>query len=1146
MAAFMERDIDMSGTTSSTHRSGAVDFADWANSKILEDDDSNIFLENSATQPGVVRSEFPGNLSDVQGVERLSESANSVFNPDVIQQGDEEDHRHSYIGAPRRGKEHLENAIKQLHLEHEYTPGENAENDVQDATAEHSGMNENTDNNEWPAEDDISPEELSNAKFREAQEWYKSLESPSMEDEIIFTKAKRLEEMRLKIIESRFAFMHSEESNGQRLLTEPSGPPEPEAQLRRREGPKSRKSVNLSERELKAAMEIGLQKMIGVNKLTKMLYGLSPFEAQLIDTTEGKGRRKRKSKPQATKLTESELKSIFNPTSTIKSAQTSASMQEIPSFTQKDKSKALKELVASIPSLSKEEMVQTRSDKQNILNAIRQFDFKPRSDGKGAWKVKGLNTSLHHHQVLAVGWMRNRERSSIGPRGGLLCDAMGLGKTVTALANILDGRNGTLVDSRQRRAPTLIVVPPSLMTHWKEHINKYCDPEYFGVSDDYKSHTKWSLQNSLNKVMKCDVILTTYDQVRISYPVPNLPGGIDNEKVLDWWMESYKAAGLLHKIRWHRIVLDEGHMIKNPGTHTSIAVRALTGQFKWVLSGTPLHNCIEELFPYFNFLHVPDSVALDRFENAYRDKTERAKKKLINILRLIIHRKTHDSRLFSLPIIKLPNIIEKTVQVNLCAAERILYARILDIFVYEVNSLSSGPNFKARQWQCILTMFLKLRMFLSHLLTAQDMIQNMVEDGILDSLRPLARENSETDAASLQITKMLLRVNSGNVPQHPPIPHPAADDMVRQQPSGDREKLVQQFREVMERLHEEESWLEVDRRALCGSCENIPTQAFVTSCSHLYCEECFYSLPYNKDCIENGFRICQHCEEKITEAAHCGVFDSIDNAHTATCHEPDSPPNAGNRQPFKRKAPGISKKQSKRLRKRIKTSDMFGHGEPTEHEDPDGLSNDTDFKKDWIPIIGDITPGAKLEAVREMIRTWIQEDDKVKIVLFTQFLDTIQLLALMCSTERWGYMIISGKMSLSARDDNIEKFREVSEMKIAIASLKTGGIGLNLSVANKCILIDLWWNEAIQEQAYCRLFRIGQQREVEYIKIIANGTIDEKLLDLQKEKTKKIQEVISFKVLEDRDSIKELLRIFFDIEERGKGFKISLRTEGKP
>lgn len=53
---------------------------------------------------------------------------------------------------------------------------------------------------------------------------------------------------------------------------------------------------------------------------------------------------------------------------------------------------------------------------------------------------------------------------------------------------------------------------------------------------------------------------------------------------------------------------------------------------------------------------------------------------------------------------------------------------------------------------------------------------------------------------------------------------------------------------------------------------------------------------------------------------------------------------------------------------------------------------------------------------------------------------------------------------MKIRDDNMRKFREDPEVRILIASLKAGGIGLDMTMANKCILVDLWWNEGVEEQ----------------------------------------------------------------------------------
>jgi hypothetical protein len=134
--------------------------------------------------------------------------------------------------------------------------------------------------------------------------------------------------------------------------------------------------------------------MVGTNQYTAKLYGIAPTG----DEKKGKAGTRRSQK-KTTRLTDKELESLWNPGELIASAQKNAELPEIPTFTSADKSKALTELIASIPSLPPDDQAAAKSDRLRILEATRKFDHKPSSDGKGLWKVKGLKTSLLHHQV---------------------------------------------------------------------------------------------------------------------------------------------------------------------------------------------------------------------------------------------------------------------------------------------------------------------------------------------------------------------------------------------------------------------------------------------------------------------------------------------------------------------------------------------------------------------------------------------------------------------------------------------------------------------------------------------------------------------------------------------------------------------------
>ena len=82
--------------------------------------------------------------------------------------------------------------------------------------------------------------------------------------------------------------------------------------------------------------------------------------------------------------------------------------------------------------------------------------------------------------------------------------------------------------------------------------------------------------------------------------------------------------------------------------------------------------------------------------------------------------------------------------------------------------------------------------------------------------------------------------------------------------------------------------------------------------------------------------------------------------------------------------------------------------------------------------------------------------------------------------------------------------------KIMLVSLKTGGVGLNLTSANVVFMCDPWWNEAVENQAINRVFRIGQSRKVIVYRLIVENSIEEKILKLQEKKEQLIQSTLDF------------------------------------
>jgi len=129
-----------------------------------------------------------------------------------------------------------------------------------------------------------------------------------------------------------------------------------------------------------------------------------------------------------------------------------------------------------------------------------------------------------------------------------------------------------------------------------------------------------------------------------------------------------------------------------------------------------------------------------------------------------------------------------------------------------------------------------------------------------------------------------------------------------------------------------------------------------------------------------------------------------------------------------------------------------------------------------------------------------------------------------------------GKMTLAARDKALSSFATESSTRVLLASLRCGGLGLNLTMASKVIMLDPWWNSASEQQAFCRVFRIGQKEETFMSRICVKNTVDEKLIDMQKRKDAEIKAVMDHdgkKVT--KMNILDLMKLFGNLEEDEEG-----------
>ncbi|KAB2643269.1 MAG: DEAD/DEAH box helicase [Verrucomicrobia bacterium] len=141
---------------------------------------------------------------------------------------------------------------------------------------------------------------------------------------------------------------------------------------------------------------------------------------------------------------------------------------------------------------------------------------------------------------------------------------------------------------------------------------------------------------------------------------------------------------------------------------------------------------------------------------------------------------------------------------------------------------------------------------------------------------------------------------------------------------------------------------------------------------------------------------------------------------------------------------------------------------------------------------------AKLETFRELVAEAV--DDGHRVLVFSQFTSLLALLRAELDAQQLAYCYLDGSMPAQARQTAADQFQASPEIPLFLLSLKAGGTGLNLTGADTVVHFDPWWNPAAEAQATDRAHRIGQTRVVTSYKLIAAGTVEEKVLGLQAEK----------------------------------------------
>ena len=169
------------------------------------------------------------------------------------------------------------------------------------------------------------------------------------------------------------------------------------------------------------------------------------------------------------------------------------------------------------------------------------------------------------------------------------------------------------------------------------------------------------------------------------------------------------------------------------------------------------------------------------------------------------------------------------------------------------------------------------------------------------------------------------------------------------------------------------------------------------------------------------------------------------------------------------------------------------------------------FKEDYK---GEV---AKLEVLRDILPDITENGHR--LLIFSQFVGTLKEIEKELVDMGIEYFYIDGNVKSKERVDICNKFN-AGERQVVLISLKAGGTGLNLVGADVVIHYDPWWNIAVENQASDRAYRIGQKKSVQVIKLVTEGTIEEKIIKIQESKRQ-----LSENLLENKDGEKVLFEM---------------------
>ncbi|THH32586.1 hypothetical protein EUX98_g1602 [Antrodiella citrinella] len=770
--------------------------------------------------------------------------------------------------------------------------------------------------------------------------------------------------------------------------------------------------------------------------------------------------------------------------------------------------------------------------------------------------LPGMEVALMPHQVIGVAWMLAKEKSANS--GGILADEMGLGKTVQMISVIATNR----ADDPLRKA-TLILAPVALLDQWQLEIDLKTNLGlkcliYHGSNkpkklEDIKKYDVVLTTFSTLALEWPDPEAEEKEKRKIKRKAKRGEadwiaddGGSNRQK-----RKKQQIAGPLFQIDFHRICIDEAQNIRNKKTRVSRAVTDLSAKYRWCLTGTPIINALADAYGLIRFLKVRPWYDWSEFNEKVamheKKQPDLATRRLQAIFATTLLRRKKDSMLDGKPLITLPVKNVNLRKLDFSAEERAIYAMVEAKTQNTFNRfLRAGTVLK--NYSQVLVLLLRLRQLCSHpSLIQEDGVAFVGPDEAMDG--PHDKHDELTRAARLVnqdfvermkaklketvLERMAAEKESANATaegEECPICYDTYTDPIVTACTHVfcRECIGNVLNGAARQDANEPNQYKADERP-CPTCRGPVSEQKLFSRSAFEPTDAEIAAatgaPVKDEVDDEGDVAMDDVKGKGKARAAPGRTMPVRKARRATLVESDEERSDDEEDAYssmdefiveegegdedweeKRDARREERRASRRAKgkapMKVKNNVILSDDEDNEEERTVifGARPSIPIPQETIALLPKFLPSTKMKAMMEDLRSWAESHPDEKTLIISQWTQCLSLVSDYLMEHNFVHVKYQGNMSRAQRDTAVRVFMSKDKAKIMLMSLKCGGVGLNLTRANRVISLDLGWSEAIESQAFDRVHRLGQQREVFVERLVVKDTVEDRVLALQERK----------------------------------------------